>query len=95
MLGDLCTPFRMARSLSITGIKAMCCPVSFVNVLRTPLQSELLLLWCALHVACILLTTVKCAPPCFNKLAVEGPLANALVHTVVYTAHPLLQLVSR
>ena len=72
----------------------MCCPVTFVYALRSP-RSDFLLLWCALHVACILLTTVQCTPPRFNKLAVEGPLANALVHTVVYTAHPLLQLVSR
>ena len=75
-------------------MKAMCCPVSVVSI-RHSLQLELLLLWCALHVACILLTTVKSAPPRFNKFAVEGPLANALVHIVVYTAHPLLQLVSR
>ena len=29
-LGDLCPPLRMARPLSITDIKAMCCPVLLV-----------------------------------------------------------------
>jgi len=33
--GDLCTPFCMAQSLSITNNKAMCSPASLVNVLRT------------------------------------------------------------
>ena len=53
-----------------------------------------LLLWGSLHVASILLAAVKSTPPSLHKFAVEAPFANALVHLVVHTAGPLLQLMS-
>ena len=48
-----------------------------------------------LHIASILFTAVQSSPASFHKSAVEGSFANAPVHFVVYTAHPLLQIMPR